>query len=105
PPDGKQRSAQQASTSSSLLERAKAGDADSWRRLTHLYTPLLLWWCRRQGLRDQDAENVAQEVFLMVFAKVAGFTKRHQRGSFRSGLRNITDNKIRESRRRALRDV
>ena len=83
-----------SATSESLLERLKRGDADGWRRLLTLYSPLVLWWCHGAGLRPHDAEEVAQEVFLTVSTKVADFTRRWQRGGFRAWLRSITRHKL-----------
>jgi RNA polymerase sigma-70 factor (ECF subfamily) len=85
---------QAGSTSDSLLERLKEGQAEGWRLLLDLYAPLVLWWCARQRLRPQEAEEVAQEVFLTVTTRVAGFTRQRQRGSFRAWLRAITRNQL-----------
>jgi RNA polymerase sigma-70 factor (ECF subfamily) len=91
---GAARSAQPGSTSDSLLRRLQEGDEEGWRRLLNLYGPLVLWWCGGKGLRPHEAEEVAQEVFLAVTSRVAGFRKRWQRGSFRAWLRCITRNKL-----------
>jgi RNA polymerase sigma-70 factor (ECF subfamily) len=73
-----------------LLDLARAGDARAWQRLEFLYTPLVHRWCRRQGVsRDQDVEDVTQEVFAAVAVMLAGFT-RGAVGSFRSWLYTIT---------------
>jgi RNA polymerase sigma-70 factor (ECF subfamily) len=77
-----------------LLERVKQGEAQGWRRLVSLYHPLVMWWCRQKGLPAHDAEEVAQEVFLTVSARVADFHKGPQGGSFRSWLHRITDHKV-----------
>ncbi len=90
------------STSSSLVERVRAGDRDGWRRLVSLYTPLVLYWCRRQGVSGPDAEDVAQEVFRTVAARVAEFT-RESPGSFRRWLHRITHNKLGDLFRRRQR--
>src|SRR5262249_17821465 len=92
--DSKRGTRNPGSTSSSLLERVKTGDPEGWRRLVYLYTPLVLWWCRRVGLRTQDAEDVAQEVFKTLALKFADFTKGEQAGSFRRWLCTITRNKL-----------
>jgi RNA polymerase sigma-70 factor (ECF subfamily) len=77
-----------------LVERVKDGDADAWRRLLSLYGPLVFWWCHRKGLRQPDAEEISQEVFLTVSSKVTSFTKHWEHGSFRAWLRRITANKL-----------
>jgi RNA polymerase sigma-70 factor (ECF subfamily) len=93
-----------APTSTTLLERAKGGEAEAWSRLVALYSPLVLWWCRRRGLGPHDAEDVAQEVLATVHARIAGFRKEGQCGSFRGWLRSITHNKVGDYYRRRQRD-
>ena len=66
-------SGQLGSTASSLLEGLKSGSGVAWQRLARLYGPLVYGWCRRKGLRAQDAEDVVQDVFLTVARRVEGF--------------------------------
>lgn len=87
-------------TSSSLLVRVKARDPDAWRRLVHLYGPLVYRWCRQAGLRESDAADVGQEVFLAVSRAVAAFRRDREGDSFRAWLKTITRNKIRDFARR-----
>ena len=50
-------------TRPSLLARVRdLEDAEAWREFVHLYTPLVYGHCRRHGLQDADAADVAQEV-------------------------------------------
>ena len=86
------------STSQTLLRRAQQRDEDAWRRLSHLYAPLVYGWARRAGLRGDDAADVGQEVFRTVASKIADY--RPDGGSgFRAWLWGITRNKLREFRR------
>jgi RNA polymerase sigma-70 factor (ECF subfamily) len=65
-----------------------------------LYTPLVRWWCRRHGVdRPQDVEDVTQEVFSTVAAKLADFTA-GKAGSFRKWLYTITRYKAGDHYRR-----
>jgi RNA polymerase sigma-70 factor, ECF subfamily len=84
------------STSTSLLGRAKAGEDQAWHRLVDLYTPLIYEWCRRHGLRAEDANDVAQEVFVAVARSIEGFRRDRPNDSFRGWLWTITRNKIRD---------
>jgi RNA polymerase sigma-70 factor (ECF subfamily) len=83
-----------AVTSTTLIERLKAGEAEAWRQVMVLYHPLVMWWCLRKGLGPHEAEDVAQEVFLTVARKAAEFTKREQGSSFRPWLKRITQHKV-----------
>jgi RNA polymerase sigma-70 factor (ECF subfamily) len=64
-----------------------------------LYTPLLYHWARRAGLQEQDAADLVQDVLTLLVRKLPEFTYDRQR-SFRSWLRTVTLNKLREKQRR-----
>jgi len=81
-------------TSASLLDRLRADDADAWRRLVHLYSPLVFAWCRRSGLRDSDVDDVMQEVFRSVALSIGGFRRDRTGDTFRGWLWTITRNKL-----------
>jgi RNA polymerase sigma-70 factor (ECF subfamily) len=86
-------------TSLSLLSGLRAQESEAWRRLVHLYGPLVFSWCRRYDLQPADAEDLTQEVFRVVFNRIGDFRKDAEQGSFRGWLLGITRNKIREHRR------
>ena len=83
-------------TSVSLLDRLKAArpDATDWHRLQGIYLPLIQRWLRRVPGLDDEADDLAQEVFLVVVRELPRFERRRE-GSFRAWLRNITVNKAR----------
>ena len=86
-----------AETSLSLLDSLRAqGDSESWRRLVDLYGPLIRGYLRRQQLAEQDVDDVTQEVLTWVVRKIDGFQRQDQAGSFRSWLRKITLNCLRD---------
>jgi RNA polymerase sigma-70 factor (ECF subfamily) len=83
-------------TSLSLLARlADAPDDADWRRLLALYQPLLRAWLARAGVADTDADDLGQEVLLVVFREVKGFEWRGA-GAFRGWLRGILANRVRD---------
>jgi RNA polymerase sigma-70 factor (ECF subfamily) len=82
-------------TSVSLLERlAGAPTDDDWRLLLDLYQPLLRAWLARAGAPLADADDLVQEVLLVVFREVGGFERR-QAGAFRAWLRGILVHRLR----------
>jgi len=84
-------------TSLSLLERlANNSDADSWRVLAELYTPLLEGFLRTQGLQPSDVDDVVQEVLLVVYRELPSFHHSGRIGAFRSWLRGIPVNRWRD---------
>lgn len=84
-------------TSVSLLERIRgSGESADWQQLTELYTPLIRIWIRRYSASQQEAEDVMQEVLTVVVRKLPDF-ERSRTGSFRTWLRTITVNCLRDS--------
>jgi RNA polymerase sigma-70 factor (ECF subfamily) len=81
-------------TSLSLLQRIRAGDADGWRRVVELYTPLAYHWCRRWGVEGADADDILQEVFHAAAQGLTGFRREREGDTFRGWLRGITYHKV-----------
>jgi RNA polymerase sigma-70 factor (ECF subfamily) len=83
-------------TSVSLLERLAGQPSENdWRQLLDLYQPLLRVWMARAGVPVSDADDLAQEVLLVVFREVGGFERRGQ-GTFRGWLRTILAYRVRD---------
>ena len=92
-------------TSASLLGRLSTdpGDAAAWEQFVHRYGPRLLQWCSHWGLQDADAQDVTQNVLLMVARQMRTFRYDPER-SFRGWLKTVTRgawSKFLESQRRA----
>ena len=83
-------------TSVSLLDRLKVArpEAIDWERLQGIYLPLVKRWLRRMPGLDDEADDLAQEVFVVVIRELPRFERRRE-GSFRAWLRTITANKAR----------
>lgn len=90
-------------TSLSLLGRAHGGDDIAWHRIVRLYTPLVLHWCRRWGIRGADADDIVQEVFQSAATGLENFRRDRPGDSFRGWLRGIARNKLMDFFRR--RDI
>jgi RNA polymerase sigma-70 factor (ECF subfamily) len=88
------------SASTSLLVDLRRGNADAWRRWTYLFGPVVHDWCRAAGLQEQDAADVAQEVFAAVMAGLANFRRDQPGATFRGWLWTVTRNKVRDFWRR-----
>ena len=85
---------QDTSTSSSLLRRAMGREPDAWQRLVTLYTPLVHHWCRQAGIADDEAPDVAQEVFAAVSSSLPSFQADRPGTSFRAWMRGIARHKL-----------
>jgi RNA polymerase sigma-70 factor, ECF subfamily len=83
-------------TSVNLLDRLKLArpEAIDWQRLQDIYLPLIQRWLRRVPRLANEADDLAQEVFVVVIPELSQFERRRE-GSFRAWLRTITANKAR----------
>jgi RNA polymerase sigma-70 factor (ECF subfamily) len=81
-------------TSLTLLERVRGRDEEAWRRLLHLYGPLVDRWCGHQGVRGDDLEDVRQEVFRAVLTGLEGFRRDRPGDTFRGWLRVVTRRRV-----------
>ena len=87
-------------TSMTLLEHLQQPDDQAaWNRFVDLYTPLLFYWSLRTGLTDAESEDLVQDVFVVLLAKLKNF-ERQRDGSFRKYLQVVTVHKCRERFRR-----
>lgn len=89
------------STSLSLLEGIRFQNAEAWKRLTYLYSPLIDHWYRSWGVRASDVDDLRQEVFQAVATGVAGFRRDRPGDTFRGWLRVIARRKFVDHCRRS----
>jgi RNA polymerase sigma factor (sigma-70 family) len=80
-------------TSVTLLERLQnnPGDPQAWDLFVARYQPRIHAWCLNWGLQATDAEDVAQEVLVKLFAALRKFQYDRAR-SFRAWLKTVTKN-------------
>lgn len=88
------------STSHSLIDQLKHNESDGWKRLFHLYEPLVAFWCRKAGVTEQDSPDLIQDVFQTVARSINQFSATRSTGSFRGWLRTITHSRIIDWRRK-----
>jgi RNA polymerase sigma-70 factor (ECF subfamily) len=86
-------SSEATATSSSLLDRVRAGETGAWDRLLRIYAPLVWHWCRTSGLQEEDSADILQDVFQVVASRLSTFRLQPD-GTFRGWLRIITRHKI-----------
>lgn len=78
-------------------------DDEAWNRLVGLYSPLIRGWLRRFGAATDDIDDVVQEVLTVVFRRFPEFQRQPRAGAFRSWLRTITANCLRDHWRKSNR--
>lgn len=82
-------SASKSGTPVSLLERLRSpDDAEAWEEFARRYARVIRKWCWKWGLQDADAEDLIQEISLIVMIQVGDFQHRGI-GSFRAWMKTI----------------
>lgn len=84
-----------------LLERLRNGtDQLSWEDFFSRYWPLIYRSAKYHGCSDNTAEEVVQDVMLVVFQQKDVFRYDPERGRFRDWLGTVVRNKVTQYRRR-----
>ena len=84
-------------TSASLLEQLHAGpNSPAWARMVSVYTPLIRGWLRRQGVAENDCDDLVQETLSVVIRRYPEFEHNKRTGAFRAWLRTIAVNCLRD---------
>lgn len=84
------------------IERAKNGDPIGLSRLYEMYRPRIYALCMRHTNNDFDAEDLTQEIFILVFRKVSTFRGEAQ---FTTWLYKVAINTVRlHARQRRRQD-
>lgn len=74
-----------------LAQRAAAGDVEAFEELFRLHRRLVYGLCLRMTQDVSEAEDVTQEVFVLLFRKVGGF---RGESSFTTWLHRLTVNQV-----------
>jgi RNA polymerase sigma-70 factor (ECF subfamily) len=81
----------------SLLEHLRREPhSPCWGRFAELYEPWLRGALRRHGLQPADADDLVQEVMAVLIKEVPNFQHNGRKGAFRTWLRRLTANRLRE---------
>ncbi len=88
-------------TRATLLERLRDGDAPlAWEEFFDRYWRLIYSFSRRRGCSEQTAEEVVQDVMMVVFEQRDVFRYDPARGRFRDWLLTVVCNQVAQRRRR-----
>ncbi|MBI2477959.1 MAG: RNA polymerase sigma factor [Planctomycetia bacterium] len=83
-------------TSHSLIDQlCNEADAASWERLVGLYSPLLRGWIDRYDVQATDADDLIQDVLMVLMRELPSFRHSRQPGAFRSWMKRIVINRLR----------
>ena len=90
-------------TRRSLLTRLKDwGDRAGWREFFDTYWRLIYSVAKRSGMRDEDANDLVQEVMVSVANEMPDFRYDREKGSFRGFLMRIVHRRIADFWRRGV---
>jgi RNA polymerase sigma-70 factor (ECF subfamily) len=99
--DGRKRMSN-SETRGSVILGVCQHDPDRWREFDGIYRPMLMAFLRKQHLNDSDANDVIQETFIKLLAKIQTYDRTRCR--FRSWLFSVTHHTLVDfARRRASR--
>lgn len=85
-PDSSPAGGNDSTISNSLLQRVRNREDDAWQRMVEMYGPLVHRWIRRMNVQENDAADIAQNVFQYVAAKIDDFRRDSPDQSFRVWL-------------------
>lgn len=93
-------------TRATLLERLHDGaNVLAWEEFFDHYWPTIYAFARRRGCSEHTAEEIVQDVMLVVFEHRAVYQYDRSRGRFRDWLGTVVRNKVAEHRRRPANRV
>jgi RNA polymerase sigma-70 factor (ECF subfamily) len=93
------RTTQQLDAETSLIERCLGGEQSAWEELIKVHTKRVYGICYRFTGRDNEAQDLTQDVFLRVFKTLTSF--RSGEGSFVVWLTRLTRNLLVDHYRRS----
>ncbi len=74
-------------TSLTLLQNAQTGSTDAWTRLDGIYRPYIRGWFRYRSVPEEDAEDLTQQVLLVLSRELPTFEHTGRTGAFRRWLK------------------
>jgi RNA polymerase sigma-70 factor (ECF subfamily) len=90
-------------TFASVIEGVRRQDPHRWHQFDGIYRPMLMAYLRKRGLKDFEASDVIQDIYLKLLGKIQTYDR--ERSSFRSWLFSVAHNALVDlARRRASRE-
>lgn len=80
-------------TTTSFLFDLRSSESLRWSDFIEIYSPLLRFWFRKNGVAEQYLEDLLQDTLMHVSSSIHRFERRSSGGSFRGWLRTLVRNK------------
>jgi len=77
-----------------ILRITQGGDHLSWEEFFAIYQPFVFSVVKRLGIRDQDASDIVQDVFVTLVRALPQFEFQSEKGRFRGWLKTIVRNSV-----------
>ncbi len=77
-------------TQLTIIAGVRTQDPDRWREFDSIYRPMLFAYLRKQGLKEFEANDVVQDVFVKVLSKIHTYDR--AKCKFRSWLFSLAHN-------------
>lgn len=87
-----------SATRVSVIVGVCRNDPDRWREFDAIYRPILRAYLRKRGLKETDASDVIQEIFVKLLGKIHTYDR--GQCSFRSWLFTVAQNTLIDQARR-----
>ncbi|HKI37159.1 MAG TPA: sigma-70 family RNA polymerase sigma factor [Gemmataceae bacterium] len=85
-------------TRASLIERIRGGDG--WKEFVDVYGGMILRWCRDNGVRPQDAEDITHDILVSIHARIQKYKPDGDSASFRRWLKAVVLNRWRDIKKK-----
>lgn len=79
-------------------------DPVAWRKIVHVYGPLVYRWCRSAGVPEHAAADIGQEVFRAIADGLQKFRRENAGDTFVGWMRQITRYKIVDYQRKVMKE-
>jgi RNA polymerase sigma-70 factor (ECF subfamily) len=87
----------------SVIEGVCRQDPQRWGQFDEIYRPMLLAYLRKRGLKEPEANDVIQDIFVKLLGRIHTYDR--EKSSFRSWLFSVAHNTLVDrARRRASRE-
>ena len=87
-------------TPSSFLDDLRNKKTEAWERFSMLYGRLILFWLKSAGIPREERQDMLYDIGIIVMESIDNFQRQPHVGSFRSWLKKVVENTVRDLQRK-----